>query len=316
MESASFEPYAVGHDAMETSAMNPGALRQVETAAEAGGPYHARIDAALQWLARKWRQQPELAEAARAAGMSEYHFQRVFTRWVGVSPKKFLGYLTLDSAKSCLERGESVLDAAYESGLSGPSRLHDLFVSHEAVTPGEYKTRGAGMDIAWGFAPSPFGDCAILWTKRGICALGFVGDGGRDAAHADLADRFPAAKFTKDNEAARRLAEDAFAPVDRRRKLGLMLYGSPFQIKVWEALLKVPEGMLVSYDALAAAIGKPGAARAVGSAVGANPVSFLIPCHRAIRKTGVISDYHWGRARKFAIIGWERAQAERAGRAA
>ena len=281
-----------------------------------GEPYHDSIERALNWLSRHWRQQPGLAEAADAAGMSEFHFQRVFTRWVGVSPKKFLGYLTLDSAKACLERGESVLDAAYEAGLSGPSRLHDLFVTHEAVTPGEYKARGEGLAIAYGFAPSPFGDCAILWTARGICGLGFVKEGGRKACLADLTERWPGATFTEDAAAALKLAEDAFAPVERRHRLGLVLYGSPFQIKVWEALLRVPEGALVSYDALAAAIGKPGAARAVGSAVGANPISFLIPCHRAIRKTGVISDYHWGRARKLALIGWEQAQAERAGRAA
>jgi AraC family transcriptional regulator of adaptative response/methylated-DNA-[protein]-cysteine methyltransferase len=284
---------------------------------DAAGPYHARIEAALQYLARKWRQQPELAEAARAAGMSEFHFQRVFTRWVGVSPKKFLGYLTLDSAKAALARGESVLDAAYGAGLSGPSRLHDLFVTQEAVTPGEYKRRGEGMTISWGFAPSPFGECVILWTPRGICGLGFVGEKSRAAAHADLAGRWPAARYVEDAGTARRLAADAFLPASKRRKLGLMLLGSPFQIKVWEALLRVPEGALASYDALAAAVGKPGAARAVGSAVAANPISFLIPCHRAIRKTGVISDYHWGRARKLAIIGWERAEADRrAGQAA
>lgn len=289
---------------------------QTDAAAPAGGAYHARIEAALQYLSKKWRQQPELGQAAEAAGMSEFHFQRVFTRWVGVSPKKFLGYLTLDSAKAALERGESVLDAAYGSGLSGPSRLHDLFVTQEAVTPGEYKRRGEGMTISWGYAPSPFGECVLLWTPRGICALGFVVGKNRDAAYKDLAGRWPAARYAKDAATAQRLAADAFAPVDKRQKLGLMLMGSPFQIKVWEALLRVPEAGLVSYDALAAAIGQPGAARAVGSAVGANPISFLIPCHRAIRKTGVISDYHWGRARKLAIIGWEQARAERAGHAA
>ncbi|MCC7048786.1 MAG: methylated-DNA--[protein]-cysteine S-methyltransferase [Alphaproteobacteria bacterium] len=281
-----------------------------------GDPYHASIERALGWLSRNWRQQPELAAVAESAGMSEYHFQRVFTRWVGVSPKKFLGYLTLDSAKACLERGESVLDAAYESGLSGPSRLHDLFVTQEALTPGEYKTRGAGLEIGYGFAASPFGECLVMWTPRGICALGFVENDDRLACHADLAGRFPGARFVEDTATAVRLTADAFAPVGKRGKLGLVLMGSPFQIKVWEALLQVPEGALVSYEGLAAAIGKPTAARAVGTAVGANPISFLIPCHRAIRKTGVISDYHWGRARKLALIGWEQARAEKAGAAA
>jgi AraC family transcriptional regulator of adaptative response/methylated-DNA-[protein]-cysteine methyltransferase len=296
-----------------TMATSPTTIR---TAPSGGDPYHASIERALAWLSQHWRQQPELADVADAAGMSEYHFQRVFTRWVGVSPKKFLGYLTLDSAKACLELGESVLDAAYESGLSGPSRLHDLFVTQEAVTPGEYKRRGEGLEINHGFAPSPFGECLVLWTTRGICALGFVEDGNRRACYADLADRFPGARFVEDAATARRLVADAFAPVEKRGKLGLVLYGSPFQIKVWEALLRVPEGALVSYDKLAAAIGKPTAARAVGTAVGANPISFLIPCHRAIRKTGVISDYHWGRARKLALIGWEQARAAKSGQAA
>jgi len=290
------------------------AIRQVVAAG--GDPYHASIERALVWLSQNWRQQPELAEVAESAGMSEYHFQRVFTRWVGVSPKKFLGYLTLDSAKACLERGESVLDAAYEAGLSGPSRLHDLFVTHEALTPGEYKRRGEGLEIRHGFAPSPLGECLVMWTPRGICALGLVEKADRQACYDDLAGRFPGADFVADAAAARRLVADAFAPAGRRGRLGLVLMGSPFQIKVWEALLSVPEGALVSYDKLAASIGKPTAARAVGTAVGANPISFLIPCHRAIRKTGVISDYHWGRARKLALIGWEQARAEKAGAAA
>ena len=282
----------------------------------AGSPYHARIEAALQYLSKKWRQQPELGQAAEAAGMSEFHFQRVFTRWVGVSPKKFLGYLTLDSAKACLERGESVLDAAYEAGLSGPSRLHDLFVTQEAVTPGEFKRRGEGLAIGYGFAPSPFGECLILWTQRGVCGLGFVEQAGRAVCLADLQSRWRDAAFHEDAAQARKLAAQAFAPAERRSRPGLVLYGSPFQVKVWEALLKVPEGALVSYDMLAQAIGKPGAARAVGGAVGANPLAFLIPCHRAIRKSGAIGDYHWGRARKLALIGWEQAQAEKRGQAA
>lgn len=299
-----------------TGAMACDSATPARGAPPGGDLYHARIAHALDWLARHWRQQPDLAAVAEKAGMSAYHFQRVFTRWVGVSPKKFLGYLTLDRAKACLARGESVLEAAYDAGLSGPSRLHDLFVTQEALTPGEFKMRGAGLAIGYGFAASPFGECLVMWTPRGICALGFVGDGGRRACYADLAGRFPAAHFAEDAATAARLAAQAFAPAGRRRKLGLVLIGSPFQIKVWEALLRVPEGALVSYDTLAQAVGRPAAARAVGTAVGANPISFLIPCHRAIRKSGVISDYHWGRARKLALIGWEQARAERADAAA
>lgn len=273
---------------------------------------YARIEKALTYIADRVEDQPELDDVAAAVGLSPFHFQRLFTRWVGVSPKKFLQYLTLDRAKACLSASASVLDAAHESGLSGPSRLHDLFLAHEAVTPGEFKQRGLGLTIAYGWAESPFGDCLILTTPRGICGLAFAGEGGRAACLADMRGRWPLAKFVEDEAQIARLGRAIFAP--RRHdgeKLKLVLYGSPFQIKVWEALLRIPQGALVSYDGLAAAIGASGAARAVGSAVGDNPISFLIPCHRVIRKSGAISHYHWGRPRKLAMIGWEAARSER-----
>ncbi len=273
---------------------------------------YARIEKALAYIADRVEDQPELDDVAASIGLSPFHFQRLFTRWVGVSPKKFLQFLTLDRAKACLTASSSVLDAAHESGLSGPSRLHDLFLAHEAVTPGEFKQRGLGLTISYGWAESPFGDCLILTTPRGVCGLAFAGEGGRAPCLADMRARWPMAKFVADEAQIARIAGAIFQP--RRHdgeRLKLVLYGSPFQIKVWEALLRIPQGALVSYDGLAAAIGATGAARAVGSAVGDNPISYLIPCHRVIRKSGAISHYHWGRPRKLAMIGWEAAQSER-----
>jgi AraC family transcriptional regulator of adaptative response/methylated-DNA-[protein]-cysteine methyltransferase len=273
---------------------------------------YARIEKALTYIADRVDEQPELDEVAAEIGLSPFHFQRLFTRWVGVSPKKFLQYLTLARAKACLTESASVLDAAHAAGLSGPSRLHDLFIAHEAVTPGEFKLRGEGLTISYGWAESPFGDCLIMTTPRGICGLAFAGEDGREDCLADMGARWPRAKFVEDEAAIARLGETIFAPGQARgEKLKLVLYGSPFQIKVWEALLRIPPGALVSYDALAASIGALKAARAVGSAVGDNPISFLIPCHRVIRKSGTISHYHWGRPRKMAMIGWEAAQRER-----
>jgi len=273
---------------------------------------YARIEKALTYIADRVDEQPELDQVAAEIGLSPFHFQRLFTRWVGVSPKKFLQYLTLERAKACLTDSASVLDAAHEAGLSGPSRLHDLFLAHEAVTPGEFKLRGEGLTISYGWAESPFGDCLIMTTPRGICGMAFAGEDGRTDCLADMGARWPRAKFVQDEAAIARLGEAIFAPRgEKDEKLKLVLYGSPFQIKVWEALLRIPQGALVSYDGLATAIGATKAARAVGSAVGDNPISFLIPCHRVIRKSGTISHYHWGRPRKMAMIGWEAAQRER-----
>jgi len=272
---------------------------------------YARIEKALAYISDRVEDQPELDAVAASIGLSPFHFQRLFTRWVGVSPKKFLQYLTLARAKESLIAASSVLDAAHDSGLSGPSRLHDLFLAHESVTPGEFKQRGVGLTVSYGWAESPFGDCLILTTPRGICGLAFAAEGGRTAALADMRGRWPMARFVEDEKQIARLGRAIFAP--RRHDgepLKLVLYGSPFQIKVWEALLHIPQGALVSYDGLAEAIGASGAARAVGSAVGDNPISYLSPCHRVIRKSGVISHYHWGRPRKLAMIGWEAARSE------
>ena len=272
--------------------------------------YH-RIERALHRLAECTGDAPDLDALAAEVGLSPSHFQRVFTAWAGVSPKRFAQYLTLERARACLHNSASVLDAAYASGLSGPGRLHDLFVAHEAVTPGEYRRRGAGLTITYGAVHTPFGEALALTTARGLCGFTFVGPDGPDAALADMVARWPAARFVEDAAAVERVARPIFA--ERREPgatLNLALHGTPWQLKVWEALLRIPPGALVSYESVATAVGAPNAARAVGTAVGDNPIGYVIPCHRVIRKTGAINAYRWGRARKLALIGWEAARHE------
>lgn len=282
-----------------------------------------RIARAIEFIAARVGEQPSLERVAEEIGLSPHHLQRVFTRWVGVSPKKFLQYLTLSRAKVCLEESRSVLDAAYEAGLSGPGRLHDLFVAHEAVTPGEYKRRGEGLTIEYGWAESPFGECLILATPRGVCGLAFANSSGRrEAARAgalaDMRGRWPRARIVENTPRIAGLAALIFGPRSHGAPVPLVLYGSPFQIKVWEALLRIPPGALVTYDAVARRVGMPSGARAVGNAVGANPISYLIPCHRVIRKTAAsgeynwVGGYYWGPTRKLAMLGWEGVQAETA----
>ena len=271
---------------------------------------YARIGRAIDWLSAHYLDQPRLSDVAAAAGLSEAHLQRLFTRHVGVSPKKFVQYLTLDFAKERLGASESVLDAALDAGLSGPGRLHDLFVGIEAMSPGEWKARGAGLTIRYGWHPSPFGDCLLMATERGLCGLAFALDAGRAATLADLSAGWERARLAEDTVATQPYAERAFGGGGSR--LDLVLRGTPFQLKVWEALLRIPSGALVTYEGLAARIGKPGAARAVAGAVGANPISWLIPCHRVIRGSGIITGYRWGPARKRALLAWEAAQAEAA----
>ncbi len=272
---------------------------------------YTRIAKAIEFLEQNFQRQPDLREIAQSAGLSEFHFQRLFRRWAGISPKRFVQFLTLEYAKRMLEKSSNLLDATYDAGLSSPSRLHHLFVAIEAMTPGEFKRQGAGLNISYGFHPTPFGECLLAVTGRGICGLGFIGKGGREQALRDLRSRFPEARFEENGQATCAYAERIFrhARHDDGRPLTLVLKGTNFQIKVWEALLKVPEGALTSYEDLARAIGKPSALRAVGAAVGRNPVAYIIPCHRAIRKAGVIGDYHWGGVRKKAMLVWEAAHA-------
>jgi len=277
---------------------------------------YSRIEKALGYLSAHIDEQPDLDRVAAEIGLSPFHFQRLFVRWVGVSPKKFLQYLSLGRAKECLAQAGSVLEAAYAAGLSGPGRLHDLFVAHEALTPGEYKSRGAGLEIVYGWARSPFGDALVMASARGVCGLAFAAadTAARAETLADMQGRWPAARYREDAAAVATIAAHLF-DAKGSGKLRLVLYGSSWQIKVWEALLAIPPGQLVSYDDIAAIVGAKRASRAVGTAVGANPISWLVPCHRVIRKSGAISHYHWGRPRKLAMIGWEAAHAELAGEA-
>ncbi|MEX2650753.1 MAG: methylated-DNA--[protein]-cysteine S-methyltransferase [Alphaproteobacteria bacterium] len=263
-----------------------------------------RIARVIRYLDAHVEDQPDLGTLAAEVGLSPFHFQRLFQRWAGVSPKRFLQFLTVDHARRLLASDASVLDAALDVGLSGPSRLHDLFVACEAVTPGEAKRGGDGLTIAYGFHPTPFGAALVGATERGICWLGFVPEAGPDAALGRLKERWSAARLVHDQSATAPLAERAFAGGD----VAVHLRGTNFQIKVWEALLRIPLGPAVAYEDVARAIGRPGAARAVAGAIGANPVAVLVPCHRVIRKTGPFSGYAWGPERKRAILGWESAR--------
>ncbi|MBM3153311.1 MAG: methylated-DNA--[protein]-cysteine S-methyltransferase [Chloroflexi bacterium] len=261
-----------------------------------------RVEQAIRFLERNAHRQPELAEVAAQVGLSEYHFQRLFTRWAGISPKRFLQFLTKENAKALLVR-TSVLSAACEAGLSSAGRLHDLLVLTEAVTPGEVRSRGAGVAITYGFHPTPFGECLLAVTGRGICFLGFV-DGERRALLEDLERDWPNAVLAESPARTAPLVEKIFTPRPGST-LTLHLNGTNFQLKVWEALLRLPAGSAATYQDLAVVLGEPAAARAVGNALGRNPVAFLIPCHRVIRKTGRFGNYRYGECRKKAILAQE-----------
>jgi AraC family transcriptional regulator of adaptative response/methylated-DNA-[protein]-cysteine methyltransferase len=271
---------------------------------------YRRVEKAIRFLEKNFPRHPSLAEVAAAGNLSEYHFQRLFSRWVGISPKRFLQYLTKEYAKKLLENSTNILDVAYASGLSGAGRLHDLFVTCEAVTPGQYKSGGAGLSIAYGFHPSPFGPCLLAVTDRGICGLSFVQDDAPKALIETLRQRWPEALLRREPERTAALVPQIFAASPDLRPAPLHVYvrGTNFQIRVWEALLKIPLGKAVTYEDIARHIGLPRAARAVGNAVGRNPVPFLIPCHRVIRKVGDFGNYGEGPARKKAILAWEAAK--------
>jgi AraC family transcriptional regulator of adaptative response/methylated-DNA-[protein]-cysteine methyltransferase len=270
---------------------------------------YQRIEKAIRYLEDHVHDQPGLEEVAKRVHLSPYHFQRLFTRWAGVSPKRFLQFLTLEHAKQLLKDG-SQLDTAFRAGLSSPSRLHDLFVSVDAVTPGQYKAMGAGLEIAHGVHPSPFGECLLAVTQRGLCGLCFVDEADLEAMLQDLRRRWPRARFLEDSLRTAAMTRRIFgSPAEQKRTpIPLLLKGTNFQIKVWEALLRIPPGSVTSYHRLAGSIGAPAASRAVGSAVGANPIAYLIPCHRVILSTGAFGDYRYGTIRKKAILGWEQAQ--------
>ena len=265
-----------------------------------------RISTALSFLGDRWRDHPDLAEAAHAAGLSPHHFQRVFSRWVGLSPKKYVGALAHSAARDAMDEGANILDASFEAGLSGPGRLHDLFIAHEAVTPGQAKTRGAGLSFTWGAAPTPFGPGVFLIAERGLSALAFA-DPDLDTAFDDLHARYPAADYVRDDDIALGWAERIFTAANG--PVPLALYGTPWQRQVWRALLAIPAGQTVTYRDIASEVCTPKASRAVGAAVGANPVSWLIPCHRVLASDGRLTGYHWGVNRKRAMLAYEAASA-------
>jgi len=279
---------------------------------------YIRIESALGYLSAHGTTQPTLAQVAEHVGLSEHHLQRVFTRWAGISPKRFLQFQTVESAKTLLRDARSVLDTTYSTGLSSGGRLHDLFVTLEAMTPGEFKTGGSGLTVATGFHDSPFGECLIAVTERGLCGLSFVVDGDREAAMAEVRNRWPGATFVDDQAATQPVVAQVFAAwggsdwtpdaggstrsAVTPTPLSVLVRGTNFQVRVWEALLRIPPGSVATYEDIATAAGSSGATRAVGSAIGRNPVAYLIPCHRVIRKTGAFGGYHWGVARKVAML--------------
>lgn len=269
---------------------------------------YERVRQALDYLSQNWREQPSLDKIAAEMQLSPQHFQKLFTRWAGISPKEFLQALTLDHAKSMLANAANVLDATYESGLSSPGRLHDLFVTYEAVSPGEFKSRGEGITIKYGWVPSPFGQALVMATERGLTGLAFADIGSEDKVFEDMSARLPRANYVEDSQNAARLARGIFQNLHGEQPLRLHLIGSNFEIKVWETLLKIPVGGATTYSDIARAIQNPKAVRAVGSAVGRNPISFVVPCHRVLGKSGNLCGYHWGLTRKKAILGWERGK--------
>ncbi len=296
-------------------------MLKLEEAANSASPMlvqaaadYAHVRRVIAFLGEHWKAQPSVSEMADHAGLSESHLTHLFNRWAGLSPKAFLQALTIDHARALLRDSASVLDASLEVGLSGPGRLHDLFVTHEAMSPGEYKARGEGLTLAYGWHASTFGEALLVASPRGLAGLGWVDEEGHDgqeaaraAALADMARRWPRARFEHDDAETAPYAQRVFDPACWRSEqpLRVVLIGSDFEVSVWRSLLNVPLGAATTYSALAGRIGKPRAARAVGAAVGRNPISFVVPCHRVLGASGQLTGYHWGLARKQAILGWE-----------
>jgi AraC family transcriptional regulator of adaptative response/methylated-DNA-[protein]-cysteine methyltransferase len=285
-----------------------GKLDELPVEAHEAHSDYSRIADAIGYIRAHSTGQPSLQEVSAAVRSSEYHLQRLFTRWAGISPKRFLQLLTLDHAKQLLSDSANVLSATYETGLSSPGRLHDLFVTMEAVTPGEFKAKGNGLVIRYGFHDTPFGECLLGETTRGICFLEFVAD----ETHSEKLDRLKAlwreATFIEDPVMTRGRVESIFSRSgETATSLNLLVKGTNFQVQVWRALLRIPRGSVTSYARIADWIGNPGATRAVGSAIGANPVAWLIPCHRVLRADGHLGGYHWGETRKCACLVWEQS---------
>jgi AraC family transcriptional regulator, regulatory protein of adaptative response / methylated-DNA-[protein]-cysteine methyltransferase len=267
-----------------------------------------RVAAAIEYIRTNFRQQPDLREVAGKVNLSPFHFQRIFTEWAGVSPKRFLQYLSLEYAKGILrDQQATIFDAAYETGLSGTGRLHDLFIKIEGMSPGEFKNGGKSLSINYSFAESPFGEIIVASTPKGLCYLGFSEN--QELAFHELQKNFPLAKYNQTADLNQKNAIFIFTgDWNKLNQIKLHIKGTAFQLKVWEALLKIPMGQLTSYASIAKSIDHPKACRAVGSAVGDNPIAFLIPCHRVIQSTGMLGQYHYGSTRKTAMIGWEAAK--------
>jgi AraC family transcriptional regulator of adaptative response/methylated-DNA-[protein]-cysteine methyltransferase len=265
-----------------------------------------RIEKAIQYIAQNYKMQPSLEEMARSANISEFHFQRLFTEWAGISPKKFLQFLTIEELKKELVKSQNLIEAANKVGLSTQSRVYDLFVNIEAVTPNEYKTKGKGIEIDYGIHKTPFGSCLIAVTERGICSINFAGE-DTAASLVVLQNDWENADIKNNQKRTKEYTELIF-DASAAKNLRLLVRGTKFQIKVWEALLKIPFGSVTNYQTIADIIKEPTAVRAVASAIGNNPIAYVIPCHRVIRREGLVGQYHWGSARKAAIIGWEKSQ--------
>ncbi len=275
------------------------------------GSDYDTVSRVIELVTEEYRDQPGLEDIARRLGQSPTQLQKTFTRWAGLSPKAFLQAVTLDHAKRLIARdGLPLLEASLEVGLSGPGRLHDLFVTHEAMSPGEWKSKGEGLVIRYGFHASPFGRALVMATERGLAGLAFS-DGDDEASFRDMADRWPNARYVADQDATAPYAARVFEPNawNSDQPLRVVLIGTDFQVRVWESLLKIPLGRAVTYSDIACDIGQPTASRAVGAAVGRNPISFVVPCHRAVGKSGALTGYHWGLTRKRAMLGWEAARA-------
>ncbi|TWD46807.1 DNA-O6-methylguanine--protein-cysteine S-methyltransferase /transcriptional regulator Ada [Agrobacterium vitis] len=272
-----------------------------------GGDYET-VRRVIEMLTLDYRDQPALETIAEKLGQSPSQLQKTFTRWAGLSPKAFLQAVTLDHAKRLLgQEGLPLLEASFELGLSGPGRLHDLFVTHEAMSPGEWKAKGFGLTIRYGFHPSPFGQALVMVTDRGLAGLGFCDLGEEQACYQDMAGRWPMATFVEDQAAIAPYVRRIFDPAcwQQTQPLRVVLIGTDFQVRVWQNLLTIPMGKAVTYSNIAQNIGQPTASRAVGAAVGRNPISFVVPCHRALGKSGALTGYHWGLTRKRAMLGWE-----------
>ncbi len=289
--------------------LSPDRIPDMTPLAAAASDYEV-VRRAIGHIRNHWREQPEIETIAEAAGVTPTELHHLFRRWSGLTPKAFLQALTLDGARQLLRDSASVLDATYEVGLSGPGRLHDLFVTHEAMSPGEWKSGGEGLTVHFGFHPSPFGKALVMATERGLAGLAFADAGEEERTLAEMKRRWPRANYVADPTRTAPIAQRIFDPREWRedRPLRVVLIGTDWEVRVWETLMKIPMGRVATYSGIAEKVCAPAAARAVGAAVGKNPVAFVVPCHRVIGKTGELTGYHWGVTRKHAMLGWEAGQ--------